>query len=123
MFHAYLTRSIVDHFSSGSHGIWLLYVQSSCQNIYHVLWMANHIDPCVIYYLAFFFRPEELALRVALFYSFGQISGFVGGFLGFAVSFADGRIHAWRWLFLIGMVDYIHTHLQPRIPTLSYYLL
>ncbi|KAF8580945.1 MFS general substrate transporter [Ramaria rubella] len=59
------------------------------------------IDPCVIYYLAFFFRPEELALRVALFYSFGQISGFVSGFLAFAISFADGRIHAWRWLFII----------------------
>ncbi|KAF8527069.1 high-affinity nicotinic acid transporter [Gautieria morchelliformis] len=63
--------------------------------------MESGYYPCVIYYLAFFFRPEELALRVALFYSFGQISGFVGGFLGFAVSFADGRIHAWRWLFII----------------------
>lgn len=64
--------------------------------------LTKNKDPCVIYYLAFFFRPEELALRVALFYSFGQISGFVGGFLAFVVSFADGRIHAWRWLFLIG---------------------
>ncbi|KAF8876114.1 MFS general substrate transporter [Mucidula mucida] len=57
--------------------------------------------PCVIYYLAFWFRPEELALRIAAFYSFGQVSGFVGGFLAFAVSYADGRLAGWRWLFII----------------------
>ncbi|KAK0462575.1 high-affinity nicotinic acid transporter [Desarmillaria tabescens] len=58
--------------------------------------------PCVIYYLAFWFRPEELALRVAAFYSFGQVSGFVGGFLAFAISYADGVLAGWRWLFIIG---------------------
>ncbi|PBK95370.1 MFS general substrate transporter [Armillaria gallica] len=57
--------------------------------------------PCVIYYLAFWFRPEELALRVAAFYSFGQVSGFVGGFLAFAISYADGVLAGWRWLFII----------------------
>ncbi|KAF5392071.1 hypothetical protein D9757_003210 [Collybiopsis confluens] len=57
--------------------------------------------PGVIYYLAFWFKPEELALRIALFYSFGQVSGFVGGFLAFAVSFADGSLPGWRWLFII----------------------
>ncbi|KAK0213261.1 high-affinity nicotinic acid transporter [Desarmillaria ectypa] len=57
--------------------------------------------PCVIYYLAFWFRPEELALRVAAFYSFGQVSGFVGGFLAFAISYADGVLSGWRWLFII----------------------
>jgi len=57
--------------------------------------------PCVIYYLAFWFRPEELSLRIAAFYSFGQISGFVGGFVAFAVSFADGRMAGWRWLFIV----------------------
>lgn len=58
--------------------------------------------PGVIYYLAFWFKPEELALRVAVFYSFGQVSGFVGGFLAFAVSFANGILPGWRWLFIIG---------------------
>ncbi|KAG7446707.1 MFS general substrate transporter [Guyanagaster necrorhizus] len=57
--------------------------------------------PCVIYYLAFWFRPEELALRVVAFYSFGQVSGFVGGFLAFAISYADGVLAGWRWLFII----------------------
>ncbi|KAJ3915429.1 major facilitator superfamily domain-containing protein [Lentinula edodes] len=57
--------------------------------------------PGVIYYLAFWFKPEELALRVAVFYSFGQVSGFVGGFLAFAVSFANGVLPGWRWLFII----------------------
>ncbi|KAJ3775794.1 major facilitator superfamily domain-containing protein [Lentinula raphanica] len=57
--------------------------------------------PGVIYYLAFWFRPEDLALRVAVFYSFGQVSGFVGGFLAFAVSFANGILPGWRWLFII----------------------
>jgi MFS family permease len=61
--------------------------------------------PCVIYYLAFWFRPDELAVRIALFYSFGQVSGFVGGFLAFAISFLDQRsgLSGWRWLFIIGM--------------------
>ncbi|KAG6911077.1 hypothetical protein DXG01_004592 [Tephrocybe rancida] len=57
--------------------------------------------PCVIYYLAFWFRPDQMARRVAAFYSFGQVSGFVGGFLAFAISFADGRLAGWRWLFII----------------------
>lgn len=48
------------------------------------------------------FRTEELPLRIAMFYSFGQVSGFVGGFLAFAVSFADGHLPGWRWLFIIG---------------------
>ncbi|KAK0462564.1 major facilitator superfamily domain-containing protein [Desarmillaria tabescens] len=58
--------------------------------------------PCVIYYLAFWFRPEEPALRVAAFHSFGQVSGFIGGFLAFAISYADGVLAGWRWLFIIG---------------------
>ncbi|KAK0240782.1 major facilitator superfamily domain-containing protein [Armillaria nabsnona] len=57
--------------------------------------------PCVIYYLAFWFRPEELALRAAAFNSFGLVSGFVGGFLAFAISYADGVLAGWRWLFII----------------------
>ncbi|KAG6830305.1 hypothetical protein H0H87_008556 [Tephrocybe sp. NHM501043] len=57
--------------------------------------------PCVIYYLAFWFRPDQMARRVAAFYSFGQVSGFVGGFLAFAISYADGRLAGWRWLFII----------------------
>jgi MFS family permease len=78
--------------------------------------------PCVMYYLAFWlgihshaiisssstfslmhrFKPEEMAYRVAVFFSFGQFAGFVGGFLAFAISFADGRLAGWRWLFIIG---------------------
>ncbi|ESK93306.1 phthalate transporter [Moniliophthora roreri MCA 2997] len=59
--------------------------------------------PCVIYYLAFWFPPEELALRIAVFYSFGQVSGFVGGFLAFAISYMNGLggLSGWRWLFII----------------------
>lgn len=56
----------------------------------------------MIYYLAFWYRTEELALRIAAFYSFGQVSGFVGGFLAFAVSYADGVLAGWQWLFIIG---------------------
>jgi MFS family permease len=69
--------------------------------------------PCVIYYLAFWFRPEELAQRVAAFYSFGQVSGFVGGFIAFAVSFADGRLAGWRWLFIVGWSSHISQEILP----------
>lgn len=51
------------------------------------------------------FKPEELALRIAVFYSFGQFAGFVGGFLAFAISYADGVLAGWRWLFIIGKID------------------
>ncbi|KNZ75544.1 Putative tartrate transporter, partial [Termitomyces sp. J132] len=57
--------------------------------------------PCIIYYLAFWFRPDQMARRVAVFYSFGQLSGFLGGFLAFAISHADGRLAGWRWLFIM----------------------
>ncbi|KAG6868363.1 hypothetical protein C0993_004484 [Termitomyces sp. T159_Od127] len=58
--------------------------------------------PGIIYYLAFWFRPDQMARRVAAFYSFGQLSGFLGGLLAFAISHADGHLAGWRWLFIIG---------------------
>ncbi|KII90127.1 hypothetical protein PLICRDRAFT_580234 [Plicaturopsis crispa FD-325 SS-3] len=59
--------------------------------------------PGVIYYLAFWFSWQELPLRIAVFYAFGQVAGFVSGFLSYAISFADGHagLSGWRWLFII----------------------
>ncbi|RDB23634.1 hypothetical protein Hypma_009339 [Hypsizygus marmoreus] len=57
--------------------------------------------PCIIYYLAFWFPPEDLAFRLAFFSAFSQLSSLIGGFIAFAISFADGHLAGWRWLFII----------------------
>ncbi|CAK7231674.1 hypothetical protein SBRCBS47491_008011 [Sporothrix bragantina] len=59
--------------------------------------------PAVLYHMAFWYKPEELPTRIALFYSVGQLSSALSGLLAYAVSFMDGLqgISGWRWLFII----------------------
>ena len=76
--------------------------------------------PLVIYYLTTFYRRAELARRLALFYAASNIANAFSGLLAFAVfrkctplkhkslsysrsalDIEDGRLPAWRYLFLI----------------------
>ncbi|KAF9263931.1 MFS general substrate transporter [Marasmius fiardii PR-910] len=57
--------------------------------------------PCIIYFWTFWYTPAELAIRVAALYSMSALSGFVGGFLAYAISFANGRLAGWQWLYII----------------------
>ncbi|KAG7093341.1 hypothetical protein E1B28_007021 [Marasmius oreades] len=57
--------------------------------------------PCIIYFWTFWYTPAELAIRVAALYSMAALSGFVGGFLSYAISFANGRLAGWQWLYII----------------------
>ena len=59
--------------------------------------------PAVLYHMAFWYKPEELPRRVAIFYSVGQLSSAISGLLAYAISFMDGLggLAGWRWLFLL----------------------
>jgi len=59
--------------------------------------------PAVLYHMDFWYKPTELAWRIALFYSVGQLSSALSGLLAYAISFMDGLGHlsGWRWLFLL----------------------
>ncbi|KAJ3999204.1 major facilitator superfamily domain-containing protein [Lentinula boryana] len=59
--------------------------------------------PCILYYLAFWFRPEEITLRICFMLACSTFSGIISGFISYGVAFADDRGHlsGWRWLFII----------------------
>ncbi|KAJ7577022.1 MFS general substrate transporter [Mycena floridula] len=56
--------------------------------------------PC-IYFWTFWYTPAELAMRVAALYSASSLSGFIGGFLGYAISYTNGVLAGWQWLFIL----------------------
>ncbi|KAJ3858846.1 high-affinity nicotinic acid transporter [Lentinula novae-zelandiae] len=57
--------------------------------------------PCILYYLAFWFRPEEITLRICFMLACNLFQS--SGFISYGVAFADGHGHlaGWRWLFII----------------------
>jgi len=57
----------------------------------------------VIYYLTFWYRDEEQALRIALFYVSALLAGAFSGVLAFIILRMDGvgGLSGWQWLFLI----------------------
>ncbi|XDG02755.1 hypothetical protein ABKA04_002370 [Annulohypoxylon sp. FPYF3050] len=59
--------------------------------------------PAVLYHMAFWYKPNEMPQRIAIFYSVGQLSPAVSGLLAYAIGFMDGLggLAGWRWLFLI----------------------
>ncbi|KAJ7851027.1 MFS general substrate transporter [Mycena olivaceomarginata] len=57
--------------------------------------------PCIVYFWTFWYTPAELAIRVAALYSMASLSGFISGFLAYAISYADGVLSGWQWLFIL----------------------
>ncbi|KAJ6567084.1 major facilitator superfamily domain-containing protein [Mycena capillaripes] len=59
--------------------------------------------PCIVrhYFWSFWYTPAELAIRVAALYSASSLSGFIGGFLAYAISYANGVLSGWQWLFIL----------------------
>ncbi|KAF8848538.1 MFS general substrate transporter [Acephala macrosclerotiorum] len=59
--------------------------------------------PAVLYHMSFWYKPQEMPWRIALFYSVGQIASALSGLLAFAIGFMNGLSHlaGWRWLFLL----------------------
>ncbi|CAK7207859.1 hypothetical protein SEUCBS139899_010674 [Sporothrix eucalyptigena] len=85
--------------------------------------------PAVLYHMAFWYKPQELPNRIALFYSVGQLSSALSGLLAYAVSFMDGLqgISGWRWLFIIEglpaiVLAFIALFWLPDYPETAYFL-
>ena len=59
--------------------------------------------PGLVYYLTFWYRPEERSLRVALILASATLAGAFGGAIAYGVSHMDylHGLSAWRWLFIL----------------------
>ncbi|KAK2753336.1 hypothetical protein FQN55_003465 [Onygenales sp. PD_40] len=58
--------------------------------------------PGVILQMCYWYRPDEMALRLLYFYMLGNFSGIISGVLAFAFDHASGSrgLSGWQWLFL-----------------------
>jgi MFS family permease len=59
--------------------------------------------PAVLYHMAFWYKPQEMPWRIAVFYSVGQVASALSGLLAYLIGFMNGLGHlaGWRWLFLL----------------------
>ncbi|CAG9977794.1 unnamed protein product [Clonostachys byssicola] len=59
--------------------------------------------PAICFYLTFFYRRRELALRIFFLFAASAVSGSTGGLLAYAIGFMEGvrGFRAWRWLMIL----------------------
>ena len=59
--------------------------------------------PGLVFYLTFWYRPEERSLRIAVFLASASLAGAFGGSIAYAVGHVNGvaGLAAWRWLFIL----------------------
>ncbi len=59
--------------------------------------------PGLVFYLTFWYRPEERSLRIAVFLASASLAGAFGGSIAYAVGHMNGvaGLVAWRWLFIL----------------------
>ncbi|KAJ4354047.1 uncharacterized protein N0V89_005780 [Didymosphaeria variabile] len=59
--------------------------------------------PGVILQMCYWYRPDEMSVRLLYFYILGNLSGVVSGLLAFAFSHLDGAhgLSGWQWIFLV----------------------
>lgn len=59
--------------------------------------------PGLVFYLTFWYRPEERSLRIAIFLACASLAGAFGGTIAYAVGHMNGvaGLVAWRWLFIL----------------------
>lgn len=59
--------------------------------------------PGIIYFLTFWYRPQERALRLSFIAACTSLSGAFGGSIAYGVGLINGSkgLEAWRWLFII----------------------
>ncbi|KAI1269218.1 putative pantothenate transporter [Xylariaceae sp. FL1019] len=58
--------------------------------------------PGVLLQMTYWYRPDEMTIRLLYFYICGNLSGIIGGVLAFAFDLASGAggLSGWQWLFL-----------------------
>ncbi|TQN67356.1 Major facilitator-type transporter hxnP [Colletotrichum shisoi] len=57
--------------------------------------------PCEVYYLSLFYTRREMGFRVCWIGQMGFIAGAVSGLISWSVFKWDGKLHGWRYLFII----------------------
>ncbi|KAB5589646.1 MFS transporter [Ceratobasidium theobromae] len=59
--------------------------------------------PGLVYFLTFWYRPEERSLRVALVLASSTLAGAFGGAIAYGVGYMNmtAGLEAWRWLFIL----------------------
>ncbi|KAI2464571.1 putative pantothenate transporter [Annulohypoxylon bovei var. microspora] len=59
--------------------------------------------PGIILQMTYWYRPDEMSLRLLYFYICGNLSGIFSGILAFAFDHASGAggLSGWQWLFLV----------------------
>lgn len=66
------------------------------------------ILPSIALYLTFFYKPHELGLRQALYFSGASLAGTIGGLLATAIGLIDGNLGSWAYIFIIeGVVTFL----------------
>jgi MFS family permease len=67
--------------------------------------MESGYFPGVAFYLTNFYKRDELAFRIAIFFSMATLAGAFGGILAYGIGFIKnvGMFkNSWHWIFIIG---------------------
>ncbi|ORY35298.1 major facilitator superfamily domain-containing protein [Naematelia encephala] len=66
--------------------------------------------PGILYQLACWYRPDEIAIRMSALGLLGQFSGIIDALLAFAYIDGKGGLSGWRWCYLIlGLLGFVVT--------------
>ncbi|OJJ00005.1 hypothetical protein ASPVEDRAFT_81589 [Aspergillus versicolor CBS 583.65] len=59
--------------------------------------------PAIILQLTYWYRPDEIAVRLVWIYSVGNVAGIIGGVLAYAFNGVSGAggVSGWQWLFIV----------------------
>ena len=66
--------------------------------------MESGYFPGVAFYLTNFYKRDELALRIAIFFSMATFAGAFGGVLDYGIGFMrgiGGFANSWHWIFIL----------------------
>jgi len=83
--------------------------------------------PGITFYLSLWYRRQDVAFRIAIFFSAATIAGAFGGILAFGIEHMEGvgGLHGWQWIFcleglltiIIATVSYFFMHDYPATAT------
>ena len=60
--------------------------------------------PGVAFYLTNFYKRDELAFRIAIFFSMATFAGAFGGIIDYGIGFmkgVGGFVNSWHWIFIL----------------------
>jgi sugar phosphate permease len=83
--------------------------------------------PGVTFYLSLWYRRQDVALRIAIFFSAATVAGAFGGILAYGIEHMEGigGLHGWQWIFcleglvtlVVAFLSYFFMHDYPSTAT------